>query len=911
MLKLRQREKLDTQITRARCRIRWLPEGEAPTKFFFAFWRAKTAQENITILQTEEGAALTEDEDILKEVQRNYSELYNREPEGEAALLQRQEVLQLMDKKLTGVQNQILRDTPDADLIERTVRALPKEKSPGIDGVVVEVLRLGWSFMHEDCVKMVQKVWAVQKLLPRDSKGVIKLLAKNEEKAWLKNWRPITLLPTTYKIIAKIVAGRLKEMMAGLIDRQQTGFIAGRDIMENVLSLRLAQEWTQVSGQEAVFMKLDFQKAYDRVAHQFLWDTLRSSGMDADNVELIKGLVIGGHSLVHVNGQFTEEFPILRGVRQGCSLAPLLFALTTQPLMKMLRFEEEQGQIECLNIGGNHTLLHQLYADDTGINITLSERNFRSLQHTIGRFKAISGAKLNLNKSLIMPLAPGGLPPWVYHTWCEIAHPGVSFKYLGIATSCPVNEKQITEGIVKKMEKKLTHWTNRGDDTEWTQLAKSLILRTLRDGSYQRERCQWKAEDSLVLMNLQKVKASPTLSRMLRSWNRAKRIVCWKDSAGCIPKHLTMQQMVELRQWGMQQDERGYQQAIGTLKRAGLENMEAVLDLKTRGGTWTEKIREGGIFPKEETLIRIQRIEDWVMEREIIAIDLLDMPGWEWRNGEHGFQWGVSLRSWMIKIGRRQSFYEDLNRWWAVNSTEAEWAARWNRLWASKISYRRRIWLWKLLQRWYFTGQRAAEMNISEGHCDRCMRTVETIEHIFWDCRVVQGRKEGLRFIGAIAGANATLLDWISEGLENANKELAGITLITNFLDITWKEKNRRIFDNQRTHLPLGTILTMTYRDLDAYPNARTSENVLTVISNSKDKVKGWKLSWEARRQNVTRSTEEIRDTIRELTTTTVGPRTLTPAEEQSEESSSRGSDSSSTSSEDEDSFAAPRFNGE
>ncbi|KAL3698064.1 hypothetical protein R1sor_012140 [Riccia sorocarpa] len=758
--------------------------------------------------------------------------------------------------------------------------------------------------MRNDCVEMVQKVWEVQKLLPRDNRSVIKLLAKNEERSWLKNWRPISLLPTTYKIIAKIIACRLKEMMAGLVDRQQTGFIAGRDIIENVLSLRLAQEWTQASRHEAIFVKLDFEKAYDRVSHDFLWDTLKAAGMEADNVGMIKGLVIGGQSLVHVNGWFTDEFPILRGVRQGCPLAPLLFTLTTQPLMKLLRKDEEVGRIQGVNVGANKTLLHQLYADDTGISITLSEDYFRNLQQTIGKFEVISGAKLNINKSLIMPLSSGVLPAWIHSTCYEIAQAGMSFKYLGISTSNPVNEKQISAGIIKKMEKKLAHWTNRfltwpgrtlllkhvlaatplyqliivqarqdgglnwfrfrdkaaglhircilkiitGENTEWSQMARSLMLRTLREGAYQREGCQWEIDEILLLTNIQKVKGSPTLSRMLRSWNRAKKIIGWEESTGKIPAHFTIQQGWMMKSWGLQQGSGNNNSELNTLKRGGIRTVEETARLKQLGITWTRKLREAGIFPEEDTLIKIHEVEEWIGDREITRSTLIETSGWKWQNGNQDFRWNAELKTWVQQLGKRESFYADLNRWWSTTTAEEEWAQRWRRLWVGRMTYRKKIWLWKLLQRGYFIGSRAADMGLSEGFCDRCEGTVETIEHVFWECRVLTPRKAGLHAAGALSENTRTLLEWIDEGLQKARTDPADINLLTNFLDTTWKERNRRIFDRQRTQLPVAAILTLTNRDLEAFPTTRHSAEVLTIFRNAKEKVKGWTLNWDAHR---------------------------------------------------------------
>ncbi|KAL3684173.1 hypothetical protein R1sor_002195 [Riccia sorocarpa] len=200
---LRKKKHDEADHSRRRCKITWIKEGDAPSKYFFARLKAKHAQEEITALENNEGDSIEDRDGILDEVH----------------------------KKI-----------PSDEFITSIVMEMPKEKSPGINGVIIEILRIGWEFMREDCFQMVQGFWDKKKLKGKDNKEVIKLIPKNDRKHLLQNWRPITLLTTTYKIIAKILAVRLKEMLPGLIDSQQTGFVAGRNIIDNIMSLRLGQD---------------------------------------------------------------------------------------------------------------------------------------------------------------------------------------------------------------------------------------------------------------------------------------------------------------------------------------------------------------------------------------------------------------------------------------------------------------------------------------------------------------------------------------------------------------------------------------------------------------------------------------------------------------------------------------------
>ncbi|KAL3687462.1 hypothetical protein R1sor_013771 [Riccia sorocarpa] len=117
-------------------------------------------------------------EEFEREVHKFYQELNTAEEETPEVLEKRKIVIRRIDRKLTPGDNTIMEEVPTDELITRIVMDMPKEKSPGLDGV--EILRIGWEFMKEDCFQMVQGFWDKKKLVGKDNRGVIKLIPKND-----------------------------------------------------------------------------------------------------------------------------------------------------------------------------------------------------------------------------------------------------------------------------------------------------------------------------------------------------------------------------------------------------------------------------------------------------------------------------------------------------------------------------------------------------------------------------------------------------------------------------------------------------------------------------------------------------------------------------------------------------------
>lgn len=99
------------------------------------------------------------------------------------------------------------------------------EKSPGLDGVTVEMIQKGWEYMKNGCCEMVRGFWGDGKMTSRVAAGVIKLIPKNRDTQELSNWLSLTMLSMTKKIISKIIANCIKRVAGKLVDQQQTGLL--------------------------------------------------------------------------------------------------------------------------------------------------------------------------------------------------------------------------------------------------------------------------------------------------------------------------------------------------------------------------------------------------------------------------------------------------------------------------------------------------------------------------------------------------------------------------------------------------------------------------------------------------------------------------------------------------------------
>lgn len=266
--------------------------GDAPSQYFFKLVQAKRIRETIKNLALPNGRITQDEFEILHGVYTHCRNLYRKDPRVERFKAVRDEALALITRKFTASDNCLLRSLPTGDEIEKVVMGFPKGKSPGGDGVTYDFLQGCWGFVG-DCYKdMILAFWNDAKLSANTVNGIVKMMPKRTDSLEiLDNWRNLTMLTTTYKIISKILVERFKPIILKVVDCQQTGFVQGRCITDNIISFMLGQEHAVATYQDVIFMKLDFEKASARVDHDYLWATLNAMQLDPFIITLIQGLV--------------------------------------------------------------------------------------------------------------------------------------------------------------------------------------------------------------------------------------------------------------------------------------------------------------------------------------------------------------------------------------------------------------------------------------------------------------------------------------------------------------------------------------------------------------------------------------------------------------------------------------------
>ena len=457
LIKDRLKQFLEAKATGAaiRAKANWAALGEKNSTYFYGLEKQRMTDTTVWELETD-GHMANKFEDVQGEIKRFYTALYQQtvqvNEETERFFLEQPTLPTLTDE-----QKEILGHPLAIGEIKRAMMQMPKNKTPGNDGIPVEFYCQFWDEIKPRLEAMYDEVKQKGQLTQTQCRSIIKLIPKGDKpKRFMKNWRPLSLLNVDFKIVAKALANRIKPLIKTLIHEDQCGFVPGRYIGENIRTIWDIMEYLDGERVQGLLVALDIEKAFDKVDRNFMFKVLDRFGCHAEWVEWVKVLYTNPKATVLNHGYFTEEFDLESGVRQGCPLSPYLFILTMEVMANAIR---NDGQIRGIIVNGYEYKL-SLFADDTTLILKDIESVIQAA-YIIDQFGSVSGLKVNASKTECMGLGSwktrvGTCGPFTISTR-EIRILGIYFSY----DQQTVRLKNVGEKIAK-MSRTLSKWLARG-----------------------------------------------------------------------------------------------------------------------------------------------------------------------------------------------------------------------------------------------------------------------------------------------------------------------------------------------------------------------------------------------------------------------------------------------------------------
>ncbi|XP_073273383.1 uncharacterized protein [Primulina huaijiensis] len=361
---------------------------------------------------------------------------------------------------ISDLENANIAAPPSLEEVRAIVFSIHRDSVAGPDGFSSAFFQHCLAIVHQDVLDAVLDFFRCSPMPQGFTATTITLIPKVlGAQAW-SDFRPISLCNVTNKIISKLLYSRLKEVAERLVSWNQSGFVPGRVISDNIL---LAQELTHSLSLPTrggnVILKLDMAKAYDRVQWSFLLDVLRHYGFSEQVVSMISAYISHCNFSVNINGSLTGFFGSTRGFRQGDPLSPLLFILGAEYLPCGLDRLYRQYPAIRYRSGCDLLLSHLAYADDIIIFANGGTREMNSLMDFLHHYENCSGQLVNAVKSvIILPLRCSGR---IRSRLLRITGFGEGYfpiKYLGVPLFRGNRVCSLFDPLVQMVSKKLEGW---------------------------------------------------------------------------------------------------------------------------------------------------------------------------------------------------------------------------------------------------------------------------------------------------------------------------------------------------------------------------------------------------------------------------------------------------------------------
>ena len=374
-------------------RVQWLKLGDNNSRYFFNSCKNRWNANKILALSDSFGVVHDSHEAISSVAVNYFKDLFGTS----SPVSHIPEDLQL--PCLTHAQSVFLSRPFSNDEILKTLKSMPKNKSPGPDGFTSEFFIKAWSIVGSDVVTAISHFFQTCHMPRIINSAAVALVPKIKNPSKMQDFRPISCCNTLYKCVSRMISRRMKHVLNSFISPFQSAFLPGRSIGDNVLLVQsLCKDYHRPMSPPRCAIKVDIHKAFDSLNWDFIFEALRRMNFPPVFVNWVYACISGAMFSININGSLEGYFKGNSGLRQGDPLSPYLFVLAMEVfsacLIKSTVVESFHYHWRTKDIKLNHLI----FADDVFLFCRGDVGSAEALLEGLNLFSSISGLHPNKNK---------------------------------------------------------------------------------------------------------------------------------------------------------------------------------------------------------------------------------------------------------------------------------------------------------------------------------------------------------------------------------------------------------------------------------------------------------------------------------------------------------------------------------
>ncbi|XP_077246062.1 uncharacterized protein LOC143885910 [Tasmannia lanceolata] len=335
-------------------------------------------------------------------------------------------------------------------------------KAPGPDGFNGQFFQSFWYLISKDTTKAISHFFRSGKLLPKVNATNVTLIPKTSDASSPEMFRPISLCNFLYKLITKILANKLRLIMHKIISPNQSAFIKGRNIQDNILLAHdLVHNFHLKSNVAGLCIKLDLKKAFDMIRRESLLLFLKKIGCNDIWCNWIHECIDTPSFSILINGSPVGYFTSRNGIRQGDPISPLLFCICMEMFSCIVENAIHSKSFSSPFCRGDLIVSHLLFADDMLVFSKASPASAQGIRNCIHQFNDCSGLEVNISKSKNFYSESAKSLRTTIDPILHIPEGQFPVRYLGLPLISTRLKGSDCSPLISKIQKRIASWANK------------------------------------------------------------------------------------------------------------------------------------------------------------------------------------------------------------------------------------------------------------------------------------------------------------------------------------------------------------------------------------------------------------------------------------------------------------------